>query len=35
MSDFPYDRQNYIYLFIDWCLTSALEIFQPYRGVNK
>ena len=35
MSHFPYDRQNYIYLFIDWCLTSTLAVFQLYRGVNK
>jgi hypothetical protein len=20
---------------IDWCLTSTLEVFQLYRGVNK
>jgi hypothetical protein len=19
----------------DWCLTPALEVFQPYRGLNK
>jgi len=19
----------------DWCLTSTLAVFQPYRGVNK